>query len=150
METQFEPFSRRQYIRWVACVGLGLLLNYLLVGDYYDCGSGVGRWLGLLIVLGSGIAVYWAILCWLGDSESSAMTGAMWTVVPWSAGLSSMAYLGFLFLPLEMLGSAVILQRQSSLAMSRTFVLALTVRIGAQLALFVCRPLVITVNRVLM
>ncbi len=149
METQFEPFSRDQYLRWVACVAVGILLNSLLVSDYYDC-TGVGRWLGLLIVLGSGIAMFWAILCWLGVSESIAMTGAMWTVVHWSAGFSSMAYFGFVFLPIEMLGSAIILQRRSSLPISRTLVLAFLVRLGAQLALVVCRPLLITVNRLVM
>lgn len=99
--------------------------------------------LGAISVVSS-FALFWLGMAALGVPSGRRTAGAAWALVPWnSLLLSQIAYVGFFFIPLEIIASTVVLRSRAGLRrVGVALVLATAVRLASFGLVHAARPLV--------
>jgi hypothetical protein len=126
-------------------VAAGLMLVGLIMSGVlrvYDAGTWpVAVSLTALNILFS-ISLFWIGLVSRKAFPGRRMAGAVWAALPWnSLLLSQIAYIGFFFIPLEIIASAVILRRRAGVAQTWvSLLLAATVRVASLTLVYFARP----------
>jgi hypothetical protein len=107
-----QPPTTAETLAAVALLGVGVVAA--AVTRPYDAHTG-GQ--AVLVAAASDVAAF--LLFWLGlglfkIAPGRQVAGAVWGGIPWNVFLlSQLAYLGFFFIPLEVLASAIIVNRRA-------------------------------------
>jgi hypothetical protein len=104
-----KPLSLGERLTAAALTAAGLALSTSL--DVYDAGRWPAR-VGLTVVSAlAGTLILWVGLGALEAPGGRRLAGAVWAALPWNTlMLSQLPYLGFFFIPLEIVASAAILR----------------------------------------
>ncbi len=111
----------------VAFVGLGLAWSWW--GPAYDQRSPSVRVLLTLVSAAVSFLLMWGGLAMARVPRQRRGEGAAWAILPWnSVLLSQLTYVGYFFIPLEVLASSLLLRRRTPLSRGGAFLLAALVR----------------------
>jgi hypothetical protein len=111
----------KKYALAFALLVAGALAGSQIAPDYYDRGR-----VGFLAMLVVGWIAAFLAARWARAPEPAFV--AICAILPWSLALGGLAYLGFLFLPLEIVATALILRRLTPLRGLRLAVIAIVIR----------------------
>jgi hypothetical protein len=126
-------------------VAAGLMLVGLIISGVlrvYDAGTWpVAVSLTALSTLFS-ISLFWIGLVSRKAFPGRRIAGAVWAALPWnSLLLSQIAYIGFFFIPLEIIASAVILRKRARVSQTwLSLLIAATVRLASLALVYLVRP----------
>lgn len=77
-------------------------------------------------------AMMWTALAMTQLPPERRSDAAVWAIIPWNGLLlSQLGYVGYFFIPLEVLASALLLRRRALLSRSAAFLAATLVRVAA-------------------
>ena len=111
-------------------IGLGLAWSW--IGHAYDLQPTPARVLVTVVDLAGSFVLMTIALAAARVPPAGRATAALVAVLPWNAVLlSQLAYVGYLFIPLEVLASGLLLRRHAELARWKAFALASLTRAGA-------------------
>lgn len=111
----------------IGLVGIGFAWSWW--GTVYDLLSPVARVIMTLLSLVLAFLLMWGGLAVARAPRESRFGAAIWAILPWnSALLSQIAYVGYLFIPLEVLASTLLLRQRANLSRGGSLVLAAVTR----------------------
>jgi stage V sporulation protein SpoVS len=135
-----QPLSRAEGLAVAGLVAAGLIASGLV--RVYDVHSGAVTVALTAVSVTVAFLLFWIGLGLLRVAPGRRIAAALWAVVPFNTFLlSQLAYLGFFFIPLEILAAAIILHlRARPLPRWPSFLLAAAVRLAAQAGVYAVRP----------
>jgi hypothetical protein len=109
----------------VACVGLA----WSWVGHVYDLRSAEARVAVTLTGIAASFILMWGGLAVARVPKTGRAAAAALAILPWNGVLlSQLAYVGYMFIPLEVVASMLLLRRTTPLSLFGAFALAATIR----------------------
>ncbi|MBV8516411.1 MAG: hypothetical protein JO197_03310 [Acidobacteria bacterium] len=111
----------KKYALAIALLVVGTLAGTQIAPDYYDRGR-----IGFVAMLAVGWIAAFVAARWARASEPAYV--ATCAILPWSLALGGVSYLGFIFLPLEVVATAFILRRLTPLRGARLALVAIVIR----------------------
>jgi hypothetical protein len=126
---------------------LGLLLAGLIAGGWmrvYDAGTWAVAVVLTVINAAVSFGMFWAVGKVSGVAPANRLPAALWAMLPWNTfHLSQIAYVGFYFMPLEILASGMLLRiRARGPGFWTCLLAAAAVRMAALLVTYALRPVV--------
>jgi hypothetical protein len=107
------------------CLGLGWSWS----GGIYDLRSPLPRVALTLLSIVSSFAMMWVGMTLANVPRAIRAEAAIWAILPWnSLLLSQLPYVGYLFLPIEVLASILLLRRRALLSLPMAACLAVLTR----------------------
>lgn len=123
-----------------ALLAVGFVAAWYL--EIYDARARTIRFTMLATSMALGFALFSWALAALRVQRAPRTAAALWSITPWSFLLSHLAYVGFYFLPIEILASALILRSRARLRpWWVAFLLAAAVRLAVLGVMYSSRPL---------
>ncbi len=125
-------------------VAAGLGLSSLAGIDRYD--TSLRRAQGILYLIEAGVGVwsYWALLRSARQPKGLRLPAALWALAVWFGwGLSSLAYIGYVLIPGEILLSGAALRIRGGVEFGRALGIALGARAIILAGVAVSRPVVL-------
>jgi hypothetical protein len=124
-----QPLRRGEALILIGFLGIGLAWSWW--GRIYDLMSPGGRVALTLLSIAASFLLMWAGLVAARVPRQGRAEAAIWAIVPWNGVLlSQLAYVGYMFIPLEILASTLLLRRRTPLSRGRALVLATLIRGG--------------------
>ena len=118
---------------------IGSLLSYFAF-DFYDTSLISAKVIFLILSICVSVASFYVILAVSKVPVQSRLPGALWGAIPWnSLQLWQLAYIGFLFIPIEIILSGLLLGFRTGWVIRRAMLAALLVRVAVFSIYFLIR-----------
>ncbi len=139
-----RPLAAGEFFFLMSVLVVELAVAVLLGIDFYNTSAKLAQLILMVVEIGVGLGSFWVMLSLFGVQSSVRLPGALWALLIWfGLFLSHIAYVGYLFIPVEIAVAAAALRFRVGLAPGLTLLAAFVGRIVMLAVLLASRSSVI-------
>lgn len=121
--------SRRELGLVILLAAAGTAISFAVV-DLYDTSLITAKFALLFVSVSISVLLFYVLLAALNAPAGSRLAGSLWGSLPWnSVQLWQVPYIGFLFIPLEIIGAGLIVSFRAGVVVWKSVIASLVVRV---------------------